>query len=341
MCNYFFNRYRLFDYDKQYLYGNVNERFVKMAYVIEHKDEFDGFLFGSSRVAKINTTLLPGKVFNFGCNSCSAPEEWLRDIKIMIDNDVSIRKIYLGLDDLFLKDSADRTQRYIELNHYVTGLEKAKYYMKVLMKVPDFKDIKMQIKNDFSDVIKIDLNNGMTVVPEKIEVDIENDKFGHIKSKKFKKSHYYDDKYARLESAISSLEEINWLCEVNNIDLVIFFNPVHVRTYVDNDIYLLNEGKKRVAKIKPYYDFSGINFITTNNYFWYETSHPRAFVGDYMMNVLTGKNLETVPKYFGDLVTADNINLHLQKKVIERTKWLAKENYTQYIPSVEDKYKFH
>mgnify|MGYP003313871404 CR=1 FL=1 len=86
-------------------------------------------------------------------------------------------------------------------------------------------------------------------------------------------------------------------------------------------------------------DFSGINFITANNYFWYETSHPREFTGKYIISRILNRNLEMIPNGFGKLVTKDNVDEHILEMIKEREQFL-KQEHKQYIPKDNDKFVF-
>ncbi|MBR6679075.1 MAG: hypothetical protein IKL58_01960, partial [Phascolarctobacterium sp.] len=109
-------------------------------------------------------------------------------------------------------------------------------------------------------------------------------------------------------------------------------------TYLRNDIRLFNNFKREVSYVTDCYDFCDINFITKNNYFWYETSHPRYFTGEYIVNRICNKNLERVPDDFGKLVTKDNVEQYLAEKIVERDNF-SFDNYDQYVPKKSDKFK--
>jgi hypothetical protein len=66
-----------------------------------------------------------------------------------------------------------------------------------------------------------------------------------------------------------------------------------------------------------YYDFSGLNSITTNNYYYYETSHFRPVVGDMMLNIMFQTPEIEVPGDFGFRVSSVNVDTHLKKQCKE------------------------
>ena len=79
---------------------------------------------------------------------------------------------------------------------------------------------------------------------------------------------------------------------------------MHHKTYLKQDWNAYIKFLKGLAKLTNYYDFSGLNEITTNNFNYYETSHYRPFIGDLMIKRLFSDRIEN----FGVLITAENIN---------------------------------
>lgn len=53
---------------------------------------------------------------------------------------------------------------------------------------------------------------------------------------------------------------------------------------VHNVLDRFREIQYRLAQITPYYDFSGLNRITTDDYYYYEVSHYRPIVGDMIIH---------------------------------------------------------
>ena len=112
------------------------------------------------------------------------------------------------------------------------------------------------------------------------------------------------------------------MCHENNIKLIVFTNPIHKLTYqksVENG-YL--EFLYRLSDITEYYNFSGINDITTNNHNYFETSHYTHEIGDMIFDVIfnniTDKKL--LSQGFGYHVT--NIT---RDGFFELLKWQQKE----------------
>ena len=77
-----------------------NKNFIKMTYILDNPDKFDTFIFGSSRVGNIHANNLWGeKAYNMTYSE-GLPVETLNNVKTLIDNDVHVKAIYLGVDNL-------------------------------------------------------------------------------------------------------------------------------------------------------------------------------------------------------------------------------------------------
>ncbi len=76
---------------------------------------------------------------------------------------------------------------------------------------------------------------------------------------------------------------------------------------------------KEISNITDFYDFSGYNTITMNNYNYYESSHYRPLVGAIIAGRIFNDKSIKIPNDFGVFVTKDNITEHLSnlKKQIE------------------------
>ena len=91
-------------------------------------------------------------------------------------------------------------------------------------------------------------------------------------------------------------------------------------TYLADDMDLMNRFKKELAKISPFWDFSGVNYVTANNYFWY---------------IVSGQHKITWVPDFGVYVTPDNVDAFCEKAVRDRAAY--DPNHEQWVPSAEER----
>lgn len=117
------------------------------------------------------------------------------------------------------------------------------------------------------------------------------------------------EKAFNIDSALKYLREISDICRDDNIELIIFTNPMHRITYLasvrDKDYFRFLEG---LTEISDFWNFSSLNDITINNANYHETSHYRAEVGDIMIDIMcNGKSYpELQAQSFGVKVTKEN-----------------------------------
>ena len=110
---------------------------------------------------------------------------------------------------------------------------------------------------------------------------------------------------------LDEIRETVDLLKAHGIRLIVFINPIHKTTYLATGLETFFLFEKELSRITDFYDFSGLNSITTNNYYYYETSHYRPKVGTLMLARMLNDSSLKVPADFGVLVTRGNIEQHL------------------------------
>jgi endonuclease IV len=128
----------------------------------------------------------------------------------------------------------------------------------------------------------------------------------------------------RIDENVSDIQKIIDLCNKHDINLIIFTNPLHILTY-ENAVkngYL--EFLYKLSDITEYYNFSGINDITTNNNNYFETSHYKIEVGDIIIDAIfnNANDMKLLSQGFGYFVTKNNRDdLHaiLDNQIIQYT----------------------
>ena len=114
-----------------------------------------------------------------------------------------------------------------------------------------------------------------------------------------------------LKEAIEDLREIVRLAEAHQVRLVLFINPLHKNVFLESGVDF-DRYKRDLSHLSGFYDFSGLNSDTTDNLNYYETSHYRPKVGDLVIARIFNQRNINVPGDFGQWVTAENIDLHLE-----------------------------
>lgn len=317
---------------KEIVSNLINERFVKMKYLLknQHFEKYDSYLWGSSRVMKADVQLIGERTYNMGA-SVGIPADCLRDLKQLKIHGASIDTVYLGLDDLSYLTNYKELMSVIYKRPYEQQSDKRyRYYVELLFN-PEI--IHAWSEEHSPKGITLLHQTGMYLVPKETETQIEKNPVKYVREKKFETPIRGGN--SQLEKCIDVIKRIKQFCNENHIRFVPFFNPQHMTTYLNDDMELMNRFKKELVKISPFWDFSGVNYVTSNNYFWYETSHPRAFICDKILDTVSGQNQITWVPDFGVYVTEENVDAFCEKAVRDREAY--DPNHEQWVPSAEER----
>ena len=313
--NYYEDIYSIFKNDYSEVAHEPNQNFVKMDFLIKKQHSFDSFIFGSSRVGHINPLGIEnGNYYNMTYSE-GLPYEHLSNIKLLIEKKIKIKNILIGLDDFSYEvNPLSHKQQPMRQPHYLTdinSMSELSFYMYYLFKRPSVSDTIKVVKQIVLDTTYPTFNydiykTGLPLVPLEKVNSIENNIKQHINDKKFMEpTRYVGD---RIKETIKSIEEIVNLSKKYDFNLLIFINPIHKTTYLDTNFNNFQIFKNELVQLTDYYDFSGLNRITTNNYYYYETSHYRDIAGELIKQRL----FKSENNNFGIYVSKNNIDEHLE-----------------------------
>ena len=312
-----------------------------MKYLLDNKEmpRYDSYLWGSSRVMKTDTFIASKSTYNMG-SSIGLVDNCLHDLQLLLKEGIPVKVVYLGIDDFTYNADYQGLQTALYRRLYEADEWKNyQYYAELLFSlrtIPNGISLMNHkwVKNE--GIAKNAIGyNGMYIVPERIEQEIEERPEQYVQLEKFRRPTINGSGSERLWSCLSKIKEIAQICRENHIKFVPFFNPQHMTTYLADDMELMNRFKKELAKISPFWDFSGVNYVTTNNYFWYETSHPRAFICDKILDMVSGQNQMAWVPDFGVYVTPENVDAFCEKAVRDREAY--DPNHEQWIPTAEER----
>lgn len=281
----------------------VNTKYFVTNYVLTNKNKYNALVVGSSRVGFIPANKIKEYKF-FGLSyACGIPKQHYDHLKFLIDHKVKLKLILIGLDDFsFTKDPEDFYHISEQSNPaswypFPTNFrENVDFYLKYLF-LFDF-DKK---KKDTSPIF-----DGFSVLTTEQKNRI-------AKKTNYNKVAWIHPNIIRYKS-FDEIKMIKDLCDKNNIEVIFFMNPLHKTTYMYNNFENLLIIKSRLVKITPYWDFAYLNKFTTNNNYWYETSHFKEDLGLLMlkkMGFLKDKN-RPCQSSFGVYVDQNNIQEHIQ-----------------------------
>ncbi len=299
--NYVYDTSGLFNQDFSVKRVEPNQHFVKMRYILSESQKYNAFCFGSSRIGNIDLEKINNglKYYNMTYSE-GLPAEWLADLQAFLKHGVTVNQIIIGIDDFsFRVDPESHKKQWLRIP-YKEGMN-IFTYCSYLLKKPTKPDKIEEDKESIYDVY----NSGRPLHPEP-DAAIEAEVAKHLSNETFQHPTHYEGN--RIIETIGELRQLKDICDTNGIELIVFINPINAETYRDTNMQEFNEFKYQLAQVTDYYDFSGLNDITTNNYYYYETSHYRPLVGDMIVNRLFNRgNIE-----FGVYVTKENVEEHLQ-----------------------------
>lgn len=302
----------------------INERIFNFEYIFSYPNRFDSFLFGSSRTGLINVGKISSNNFYNMSYNGGIPSDHLMIIKAFLRKRIKINLVVIGLDEFsFSKTNIENESLLLRQMHpYITGKSLASifylYYFRMpqLFELADLKD-KLSSNEQYRFILdKNGTNLGWMNIEKKI---IVSGKPNYLD----KDITYEPFKYNEviIDEVFSQIEELINLSKKHNFRLIFFFNPIRGPVYLNYALALIPI-KEKLSSITDFYDFSGFNYMTTNNMNYYDDSHYRYFVGDMIAERIFGHGKINVFDDFGILVTSKNVDDHNKKQKIELEKYL-------------------
>lgn len=306
--NYYVDPYGYFRTDFSRQKTEPNQQLVKMKYILKNPAKYDCFIFGSSRCGNIDPKKIPNREAYNMTYSEGLPAEWLANLKTMLQHGVAVKTVIICLDDFsFRLDPADHESQWMRLS-YRENMQPV--YWRYVLRIPQAEVIKPYFDKQPASVFYDIYDSGRPLHPE-VDEAIEKDPEKHINDSKFWVPMKHEEE--RIAQTIEEIRQIKTITDQNGIELITIMNPIHITTYMGNNREELYQFQRELVKITPFWDFSPPSSVTTNNYYFYETSHYRPLVGDWMIERiyhLPGKDL---PADFGTCVDKENIDSHLRE----------------------------
>ncbi len=320
LFNYIIDPYGLFRYgtfrkDFSYQFIEPAKNFIKTRYVAQHPEMFDCFIFGSSRVNNIDVRKIPGATCYNMHLAGGLPRNNLDNLRYWLKEGVKPKIIIIGLDEFSYKMDPEEHLTHF-LNHpYPPVLNQSLllYYLKYLLYIFSG-SVREPILEGFmgkrQPIIYDHYVTGLNAPPKEVDRYIEEHPKEHANDPKFNNPFHVEGDY--MKGALQDIRETVQLAKTHGTRVVVLINPIHHTTFLDTDLAQFLRFEKALSAITDFWDFSGLNSITTNNYYYYETSHYRPMVGDMMIARIFGDGKVKVPADFGVLVTPENVDRHLE-----------------------------
>jgi hypothetical protein len=322
--NYHFDPYGIFNNRSlglRYEPGHEpNQHYAKIRHLLNDKHQWDSYVFGSSRVGKINPDLIDdGHYYNMNYSE-GVPREHLADIRILLKKGIPVKNVIIGLDSSSYTINPEEHRAQIMRHPYDdSAIERFLFQLKYLCSPPKLSIMKYIRPNNNELLISFDIVGNGAQNLKNVDMNIDQHIENHINNERFHMQNQIQinklldyNSVNMIENTIHDIKELMMLSGKNNFNLSFFINPIHELYYLQNEPYCFLYFKKRLAQVTAYWDFSGINSVTSNNYYYYETSHYRSMVGDLIVCRMTKCPDVKVPEDFGVFVTMENVSRHIK-----------------------------
>ncbi len=302
---------KIFDY---YEYNMTqNPRLAKIAYIDEHHEKYDSYIFGCSKsssypVNELNEYLDANfyNMFVYGGD--------LHDIRQMatyvIDNyEAKNIVLAIGPEVAYRYDSEEdaiKDNMHPKADEDVISLL---FYLKYLYLNPEYSIDKIKAYSNRSFLISSDeVFNPETGAYNKIRRDTSP--ISDIES-------YYrefgiedfDITYSRpldyIDEAVSDIDAIYKKCKELGINFILIGSPLYSAELACYDPSELSEFYTKLANVCDFYEFWGMNEITTDPRYFYDGYHFRNAVGSMALAYIFENENVYIPDKFGRLATKE------------------------------------
>ena len=230
----------------------------------------------------------------------------------MILSGIKPKQIIVQISDANLKDFIDgpfiRCKQILNYCPYpISKKEKIRFYGLYLLSLPFYN---YDFWDKWATITKINLFKDGSWV-ESLPVYPSQSK--KTKLDTFENIEYITDEYQKIH--LLELQKIVDICNKNDILFELFFIPEYVDVYNLIDLNKFNNIKKEIVNnITPFYDFTGVNKVTTNKFSFTDPFHVNEWTSKLIVDRLffENKNDEPSIKGFGVYVTQKNIDKHIQ-----------------------------
>lgn len=317
-CNYKYDGTGVLNADLSGVRMTPNQEFCKMRYILSNPDRYDSFCFGSSRITTLNLKRIQdgGKWYNM-TYAGGGPQQWLHDLHELLDHNVKVSTILVGIDDISYKDELFEIKQKDSYQRSYTDWDFS-FYAGLLFHIPSATPDPVLVREKGSIFDLYD--TGRTFCPW-IDEEAEKDPAAYRSNPRFLSPLGWPDR-GHYNDQLQALKELKQLADANGIKVVFFLNPVVASTYLDEDKAQLKRWRQDIANISEFYDFSGLNEINTDNFNFLDTSHYREITGDKIIDRVMNGSAEYVPG-FGTLVNKDNLQEHEARLEQQEAAWLA------------------
>lgn len=280
-----------------------NKNYVKTQYVLHNPEKYNMFIFGNSRVGSLDASkITDGNCYNMYYSE-GLPAEHYENLLAFIKAGVDVERIYLGIDDVScFVDPALHDEQLIrrpfraeEANiFFLWDYINPSVALQSLETICAYKDKEEGFAERLYSTGNYYLDSSLT--EENLVLEEWPNYFA-----------WYGDE------ALTDIAQIAGLCEEKQIELVVFVNPEYQVRFEEAVASGYTDFLRGLAAVTDYYSFCGINRVTADMQNFHDISHYRMEIGDLMLAVMQGEEIDAVLKAegFGQYVTEENVESYI------------------------------
>lgn len=302
------------DYTSIYEENSENLGYLKLHWVLEHREDYDSLIFGSSRVRygfdpdRLDA-VLKGRWYKMEYPGGSQYQHY-EYLRRLLSGGFVPRRILLTVDDfdLWKHDIAKRQRGEYNRRMAPSGwLDTAKFYAFYLYKNPGSHEL---------DILRGRLRpqpSRRVVEDPGKEIPAQVDSTAHARHLAVLRQQpgaTLPQTY-HIDEPLDTIRRFVKLCDDRGIRLDIVFLPSTPVRWLQFDLDAVREFERRLAEIHPFQDFGGIFPITMNPTNWADLTHFHTNVGDEILEIV--EEPERRHGEFGIVVTPENVEAHYQR----------------------------
>ncbi|MCR4902626.1 MAG: hypothetical protein K6A23_07200 [Butyrivibrio sp.] len=306
--NIYIDTFNIFHYDNiRITSAEPNKNYIKTRYITENPDQYNAFIFGSSRVANIPvdgliTGTAKGEALNWYNMTCSmsVPGEQLSILEEFISSGVDVKAVIIGVDELSMSGTAD--VHYDDLMRKPYELyedNKLGFYYDYLIVKPEFSLLPEVLFEQNSESVIAEKNEfynyGVAIANTDFSLGDKGTDLGVLECGEYTGG-----------TTIEDMKKMVSLCDEEGIELYVFTSPILESTYRNAVAMGYLDFLKDLSTVTGYINFSGLNDITTNTAYYFDSSHYRPVVGLEIENVIFGKETADTDSFYGVRVNNEN-----------------------------------
>lgn len=321
LVNYFVDPFAIFWRDYHAIV-QPSERYNKIKFLDKNHSNYNAYMIGSSRIGTTEINAIekykPDMKFYNLTLIASTLRQHADVIYYMIEHHFPIKFLYLQVDvyDNFINDHHSKEALLYRFAPPIGEGTNWEFYRDYLMSF-SYADLQRQIKADLkkeAHTVRYDFEKTGRWYFDQKEKALHENPEEYIKSelsfhKRASKKLFASNTV--LTNNLKALHEIVELCQKNSIELVVFVAPHNHVMLESIDFNAYQNFLLSLSDITPYWDFSGYNGVTLNNQNYYEHSHYRPHVGEWIAEKIFTKTPLSIPQDFGFFVTKNTIKDHL------------------------------